>query len=337
MKLRVPIELGVEIPGFNQAEARIKTEAKSDSLGRNRRSTMYERILVPLDGSGLAEVALPYAEELAGRLGSEVALIYVSESAEVPRQYIHQFYLQKISEAIKEGAERTPGKSVAKAIKVESAVLVGHPGEEIVDYAEKEDISLIVMATHGRSGIRRWALGSVADKVVRSTKRPVLLIRAKGARPEVGEKGILNKVLVPLDGSKESEAVIPYIEELASKLEAEVVLLHILAPDYLFYQAERVWQRESGRASAKRYIGKVAAQLKRKGIAAKAELIEVTAGTVAEEIIGFADEIVADLVAMSTHGRSGVGRWVFGSVADRVLRGGNTPILLVRPPGASTE
>jgi nucleotide-binding universal stress UspA family protein len=298
---------------------------------------MYERILVPLDGSGLAEVALPYAEELAGRLGSGVALIHVSESADVSQDYIHQFYLQKIGEATKEGAERTLGKSVAKAIKVEAAVLVGHPGEEIVDYADKEDISLIVMATHGRSGIRRWALGSVADKVVRSTKRPVLLIRAKGARPDVREKGTVNKVLVPLDGSEESEAVIPYIEELASKLEAEVVLLHILAPDYVIYPAERVWQRESLRAPAKDYVDKVAAQLKRKGIAAKTELAEVMASTVAEGIIKVADEIAADVVAMSTHGRSGVGRWVFGSVADRVLRGGNTPILLVRPPGANTE
>ena len=298
---------------------------------------MYEKILVPLDGSGLAEVALPYAEQLARRLGSEIALIYVSESAEVPQHYIHRFYLQKIGEATKEGAERTLGESVAKAIKIESAVLVGHPAETIVDYAEKEDISLIVMATHGRSGIRRWALGSVAEKVVRATSRPVVLIRAKGARADVREKGAVNKVLVPLDGSKRGEAAIPYVEELASKLEAEVTLLQVVPPIYLTPDAEQFKWQESFRLSAEDYIKKAAAQFKRKGIVAKAELREVTMGTVAEEIIKLADEIGVDLVAMSTRGRSDVGPWAFGSVADRVLRGGNTPILLVRPPGASTE
>lgn len=298
---------------------------------------MYKRILVPLDGSGLAEVALPYAEELAGRLGSEVALIYVSESAEIPQHYIHQFYLQKISEATKAGAERTLGESVAKAIKIKSAVLVGHPAETIVDYADKEEISLIVMATHGRSGIGRWALGSVADKVLRATNRPVALIRAKGVRLDVREKGTVNKVLVPLDGSKRSEAVIPYVEELASKFEAQVTLLHVLPPIFLTPDAEQFKWQESFRLSAEDYLKKAAARFEQKGIAAKAELREVAMGSAAEEIIKLADEICVDLVAMSTCGRSDVGPWAFGSVADRVLRGGNTPILLVRPPGGSTE
>jgi nucleotide-binding universal stress UspA family protein len=295
---------------------------------------MYEKILVPLDGSGLAEVALPYAEELAGRLESEIALIYVSESAEVPQHYIHQFYLQKVAEATKEGALRILGKSAAKASRIESAVLVGHPAEEIVDYADKKDISLIVMATHGRSGIRRWALGSVAEKVLRATNRPVALIRAKGARPDVREKGTVNKVLVPLDGSKGSEAVIPYAEELASKFAAEVTLLQVVPPVYLTPNAEQLKGQESFRLSAEDYLKRAAAQLEAKGIVAKTELKEVRVGTVAEEIIKLADEICVDLVAMSTRGRSEVGPWAFGSVADRVLRGGNTPILLVRPAGA---
>ena len=291
---------------------------------------MYEKILVPLDGSELAEVALPYAEELAGRLGSEGTLLYVSESAEDQYHHMHQFYLQKMVEATKRGADRYLGKPEGKAIKVESATVVGNPAEEIVDYADKEDIGLIVMATHGRSGIRRWSLGSVADKVVRATKQPVALIRAKGARPDVREKGMLNKALVPLDGSKESEAVIPYIEELASRLKGEVTFLRLLKPDYYVMNEAQLKQRESLRASAKDYIEKVAAQSKQKGIAAKAEFREVMAGTEAEEIIKLTDEIDVDIVAMSTHGQSGVSRWALGSCADKVLYAGNTPLLLVR-------
>ena len=298
---------------------------------------MYEKILVPLDGSELAEVALPYAEELAGRLGSEVTLIYVSDSADDQYQY-----MQKMVEATKYGAERYLEKAEGKSIKVEPVILVGHPAEQIVDYADKEDIGLIVMATHGRSGIRRWALGSVADKVVRATKRPVVLIRARGTRPDLREKGILNKVLVPLDGSKESEAVIPYIEELASKLKAEVVLLQVVAGAYHVYaSAEGVAQirytekeMEPLKTSAKDYLKKVASGLKEKGITTRSE---VRVGAAAGEIVKLADEIYADVVAMSTHGRSGVGRWVFGGVTDRLLRGGNTPVMLVRASGASTE
>ena len=118
---------------------------------------MYEKLLVPLDGSQLAEVALPYAEELSGRLGSEVTLIYVSALIDDPNQYLRQIYMQKLVESTKQAAEtysRTLGKK--PVIQVKSVDLFGNPAEEIVKYADKEDISLIIMSTHGQSGIRRW-------------------------------------------------------------------------------------------------------------------------------------------------------------------------------------
>ncbi len=279
---------------------------------------MYKKILVPLDISELSMVALPYAEQMAGRLGSEIILLSVSESAEAQDYHKHQMHVETIINTTKHNAERYLEKREGKEIKVESVILVGHPAEEIVDYADKEDIDLIVMATHGRSGIGRWTLGSVVDKVMRATKRPVALIRAKGARPDVREKGILNKALVPLDGSKEGEAVIPYIEELASGLKAEVLLLQV----------------GPSKADTEDYLEKVSDRLKSKGITTR---FEVRVGDAAGEIIKLADELNADLVAMSTHGRSGIGRWALGSVAERVLNAGNTPLLLVRAPGASTD
>ncbi len=279
---------------------------------------MYKKILVPIDISELTKAALPYAEELAGRLGSEIILLSVSESAEAQDYHEHQIQVETIIDATKHNAERYLEKPEGKGIKVESVILVGHPAEEIVDYADKEDIDLIVMATHGRSGIGRWTLGSVADKVVRATKRPVALIRAKSARLDVREKGILNKALVPLDGSKEGEAVIPYIEELASRLKAEVLLLQV----------------GPLKANTEDYLEKVGGGLKGKGITTR---FEVRVGDAAGEIIKLADEINADVVAMSTHGRSGISRWALGSVAERVLNAGNTPLLLVRAPRVSTD
>ena len=303
---------------------------------------MYERILVPLDGSELAEVALPYAEELAGRLGFEIRLIHVSESGEDRYRHMGQYYIQGMAETTKLGAESHLKRMGEKTIKVQSASPIGHPAEEIADYADRENIGLIVMATHGRSGIKRWPLGSVADKVARAAKQPVALIRARGGRPDVRRKGILQEALIPLDGSKESEAVIPYVEELASKLQAKVVLFQAVALAYHVYTSGDTAaqvpyteeEMEPLKANAKVYLEKVESELKSKGIITG---IEVRVGDAAEQIIKVADEINADLVAMSTHGGSGLSRWVFGSVADKVLHSGNTPLLLVRTPRSGAE
>ena len=192
---------------------------------------MYEKIVVPLDGSELAELALPYAEELAGRVGSEVTLLHVYETTGERFRHLYQSYMQQMVGNTKEGAERYLEGSEKKAIKVKSIILTGNPAEEIVDYADRENVGLIAMATHGHSGIRRWAMGSVIDKVLQATKQPVVLVKAENARLDVREKGILRRALVPLDGSQEGEAVIPYIEELASKLAAELVLLYFVSTD----------------------------------------------------------------------------------------------------------
>jgi nucleotide-binding universal stress UspA family protein len=296
---------------------------------------MYERILVPLDGSEVAEVALPYAEGMAESLGSEITLVHVCESEESENYHVHGVYLEKMLEATRKRAK-------GRDFQVKSAHLVGHAAEEIVDYAEKEDIGLILMATHGRSGIRRWFLGNVAAKVLRATTRPVGLIRAKGARADVRETGIMRRALVPLDGSKQSESVLPYIQDLAAELKGEIVLVHVVAPVYFVYSipGETVQMPYSAEDLAKfrtkghEYLETVVAALKEKGVDAR---VEVSVGSAADEIIRIADEMQVDVVAMSTHGRSGISRWAFGSTADKVLHAGNTPLLLVRVKGADGE
>jgi nucleotide-binding universal stress UspA family protein len=304
---------------------------------------MYEKILVPLDGSELAEVALPYAEELAGKLGSEVTLLHVCESADAQYHHMHQLYMQKMVAATKRGVKKYFEKPDDKSITVRSSILSGHPAEQIVDFAEKRRIDLIIIATHGWSGIRRWMLGSVADKVVRATNRPVALIRAKGTHHHTFAEGTLNKTIIPLDGSKEGEAVIPYVEELASGLKGEVVLLQVVPPPSLVYTvvpgetAQIPYtqaQVELLKVNAGSYLEKVANALKDKHI--KVEF-EVKVGNTGNEIIKLADEVHADLVAMSTHGWSGITRWALGSTADKVLNAGNTPLLLVRSSGVTTK
>lgn len=139
---------------------------------------MFERIFVPLDGSKLTELALPYAEELEARTGSQVTLLRVITSSEAEDHDKTQVYLKGVAKEIKTDTKKLLDKPKGE-IKVETAVLTGNPAEAIVDYAATKKIGLIVMASHGRSGIGRWTLGSVAEKVVRGGSSPVLLVRSQ--------------------------------------------------------------------------------------------------------------------------------------------------------------
>jgi len=304
---------------------------------------MYKRLLIPLDGSELAEVALPYSEELAGKLDSKVILINVRAPGEDPDNPEHRLYLSKMAATIEQNIRKSDDIPPRLKIKVESAIigssgLLTHAAEEIVDYAEKENISLIVMATHGRTGIKRWALGSTADKVIRAAKCPVLLIRANA---NVSKNVHLDKILVPLDGSKQSEAVLPYIENLAPKLKPNISLLSIVERPYHYstYAAgpgfEGILRTPYTEEETKplkvvveKYLESVSEKLMASGIKTSHE---VKIGSAGEEIIKTEGKIHPDIVAMSTHGESGFSRWEYGSIADKVMRAGNTPLLLVRP------
>ncbi len=277
---------------------------------------MYQTIVVPLDGSKLAEVALPYAEEMAAKAGCNVVLLSVLESEEVAEYQKYLGYIKKLVTATKRHAEKYMGEALGKTVNVGTATRRGSPAEAILEYVSKGPFSLIVMATHGRSGVGRWAVGSVADKVVRaSTRQPVLLIRAKETRSDVREKRILKKALVPLDGSAGSRAVIPCMREIASKLEMEITLLQVMPnTNHSFSDAER-------------YLQTVVSMFEEKGIKAACE---VRVGSPADVIIECADELAIDMVAMSTRGKTSIGPWPLGSVAQKVLLAGNTPLLLVK-------
>jgi nucleotide-binding universal stress UspA family protein len=278
-------------------------------------------------------------------LDSELILINVRTPREDPDNPEYRAYLSKmaatVEQNIKESSDLLPGQK----IKVDSAIvgtsgLLTHAAEEILDYAEKENISLIVMVTHGRTGIRRWALGSTAEKVVRAAKCPVLVVRAN---LKVPGRIKLDKILVTLDESKESEMVLPHVESLASKLKAMVTLLHVVVPpNHIYpisggigyYGGEGIVRVPYSDAEikplvegAREYLQKVGDKLTGLGIRTN---LEVRTGSAADEIIEAAREPGTDLVAMSTHGESGLSHWEYGNIADKVLRAGSTPLLLVR-------
>ena len=299
---------------------------------------MFQRILVPLDGSELSELALPYAEELAGALNSEVALVNVCEPEESEHRHMHQLYIEKIAQQVKRDIKAYHLREKGPVASVESGVLDGDPAAEIIDYAQKNEISLIVIVSHGRSGLMPWSMGTSVTRVIQRADKPVLFIRATAPAPEAGKGGMFNKILVPLDGSENGEAALPYIRELAQELPSEVTLFQVVAPgqhvntvgglDYVLFPEQYV---ESMKQEARQYLEKVGRELAE----TKARVrFEVRVGQAAQEIIKLADETKTRLVAISTHGHSGARQWISGSVAGKILPAGNTSVLLVPVPGA---
>jgi len=320
---------------------------------------MYQRILVPLDGSELAEVVFTYAKELAGRLDLEIILLHVyspNASGAVP---MRQAYIERATEIIRrqsrEVQERTGIKPGGKPVEVQGELVVGYAAEEILRYADENAVDLILMATHGRSGIRRWTMGSVADKVLRATKVPVLLVRAGIPDEIVYDQWPRTTILVPLDGSERAESVLPHAEALAKQRGTEpvdVVLLRVCEPPTTpsYYLSEpgvayaplaepetidsrgnwrEYIKQETARSrrAAGEYLAGIEKRLKDSNINVRSEVLE---GKAAEEIVDYANKNPFNLIVMSTHRRSGLRRLVYGSVTENVLQGVSSPVLLVR-------
>jgi nucleotide-binding universal stress UspA family protein len=277
---------------------------------------MFTKVVVPLDCSPLAEVALPYAEEIAGKMGSDIVLLTVLPSEEPKEIQNHLAYSKKIINTTRLQIKKYFEDGPEASVNIATATRTGDPAEGILNYADKGYPCLIVMATHGRSGLSRWAIGSVADKVVKATsKQPLLLVRAKGAHPDMRARRIMKKAIVPLDGSSVSESVLPYIGEIAQNLDMYLTLFRVVhKSEYNFLEVEE-------------YLRYLCQRLTGQGIAAG---YEVRIGNAAEEIIDYADESATDLIAMTTHGQTAMNPFALGSVAQKILLEGNSPLFLVK-------
>jgi len=311
---------------------------------------MYKKMLVPLDGSELAETLFPYAKELAGRLGLEMTFLYVCNHHESDSLAVYQSYVEHVAEIITNQAielqEKLGTQTQGKSVRAEGEVVVGHPAEEILRCADEKEVDLLLMATHGRSGVRRWTLGSVADKVLRSSTIPVCLVRAAAPEMSAEDDGQIRKIIVPLDGSELAESILAHIEILAKQWDAkliDVVLLMVceplvIAPLPTTEEVPAFWGNiveehiDYSKKAAGQYLSGVAKHLYNAGLKVDSEVVE---GVPAEEIIKYANGIPGSLIAMATHGRSGLGRWAYGSVAEKVLSGASRPVFLVRPPSAA--
>jgi len=307
---------------------------------------MYKRLLVPLDGSELAEVVFTYARELAGRLDLDMTLFHVCAPEERELCSMHRAYVERAVETLRQQSQevqqRTGIGSGRKAVEARGELAVGHPAEEILRYAGENDIDFILLATHGRSGVGRWVIGSVADKVLRASRVPVWLVRDTVPEEVVYDKWPSRTLLVPLDGSQLAESVLPHAEALAKQRGAEVVdvvLIRVcetpfITVDYPEATMRLTWEehvehmKSAFKAGCEQYLQGVTKRLSDAGIKVRSEVLT---GEPADEIISYVTKHPFNLIAMSTHGRSGPKRWAYGSVADKVLHGVTSPVFLVRP------
>jgi nucleotide-binding universal stress UspA family protein len=290
-------------------------------------------MLVPLDGSRLSEVVFPYAKDLAGRLGLYVILLHVHSSKESETIPMHQAYIeykaQIIKRQLRDWQKKIGGGLKGRKLEVRGELAMGYPPEEIMRYAEHNNIDLILMATHGRSGVRRWVLGSVADKVLCVSSIPVWLIRAGTVESVTYDKWPQRTLLVPLDGSVLAEKVLPHVEVLAKQPGAppvDVVLLRVAeTPTTSGHYFRNI---PESREDIEQYLAKIAARLKNSNLRVQSK---VSSGDPAEQIVSYGRANPFSITIMSTHGHSGMSRWFYGSVATKVLEHASNPIFLVRP------
>jgi nucleotide-binding universal stress UspA family protein len=302
-------------------------------------------ILVPLDGSALAEQVLPSVRMLAPILGANVKLLQVA--LEINRYHLAMkfepgdaFATQREQhlnawDMLRQNAENylqyQVGRLRAAGVQAVGEVRLGAPAEIILEVAERDQVALIAMATHGYSGLKRWALGSVTDKLVHTAHAPVFVVRGT-EEPFAGEQS-LKRILVPLDGSELARQALPFAADLATCTRAELILLTVAIPpameapelmstaprydDMLAMLQERVLAE----------LGGLADELRQRDVQVTPMAVH---GFPADMIIDVAERQQADLIVMATHGYSGLKRWTLGSIADKVLHAATTPLVLVR-------
>ena len=294
---------------------------------------MFDKVVLPLDGSELAETAIPYVRDLAGQMQAEVHLIHICPPEHQTLTHMHRIYLEQMAANIRSEIKDLWGINQMPNLK--SEVISGEPAKAILEYVKNNSIDLIALTTCGASGIRAWAMGSVADKVVRNADVPTLLVRVKEG-PVSREKIMIKRILLPLDTSDASKIPVPYAVELAKKLNASIVLFSMAQTVY----AKNIdsmgvgvgvnWDNIDAATEkyTDDYLQGVENEIKERGV--DASHIAVLGIDAANEILELEKKLPADLIIMATRGRSPVARWAFGSVAEKVLRQGETPLLVIR-------
>jgi nucleotide-binding universal stress UspA family protein len=274
------------------------------------------RILVPLDGSPETRAALPYAAALATP-GTEIILLTVVPS-------------DGDADAARAGLETAAQRLRVAGRTVRTEVAVGDPADRIVDTAADLDTGIIVMASHGRGALGRLIYGSVADRVAREATIPTMIVRA---RQEPGPVGI-TRLVVPLDGSPRAEAALPVATAISRRLGTSISLVRVVDPAELMPPAVGMGEaipfeiydevEKEMEQDARTYLDAIAKKLREQSLPVVTDMLMGPPATSIKEATHLGDVLV-----LSSHERTGVMRWLLGSVAEKLTREDESPVILV--------
>ena len=308
---------------------------------------MFKRILTPLDGSTLSEGILPYVRALAPALGARVELLQIHPNMTYELEQLEDAEQASITAALEPVQLRLQHQSESylskvagdlEGLGVETGIDVrfGPPAASIVEEAEQVEDTLIAMSTHGRAGVGRWIMGSVTDRVLHTTMTPLLVVHPERGAPSVDSVADISTLIVPLYGSELAETVLPVAAAVAMATGASILLVRSLdAPSRSSLSVTELASRGVSEgtleeAETAESLGARAAALREQGVADVRTM--VIRGNAAEEIEELARNTPDSMIVACTHGRSGVGRAVMGSVTDRLARHSGHPALIVRAP-----
>lgn len=301
-------------------------------------ASIFRSILVPLDGSPFAEQVIPLASRIAQRTGGKLRLTLVHEMPSSPLNPATAARFTATRKAERAYLRGVQGKLQEGGAQMSSAVtmLTGATGPALAKFVQEMGIDLAVMATHGRGGLQRAWLGSVADYMIHNIKVPVLLLRPR----EVGSAGNLalgtGQILVPLDGSPLAEEALKPAAALARALDAEITLIQVVRPVQLAENMvfpfpssfdEEITALE--RRQAQDYLDDMIEGLQEEGI--RASGVAVVGWSTVQCILDAARPGRVAFVVVATHGRGGLSRLALGSVADKLVRGADVPVMVCRP------
>ncbi|MFC4987912.1 universal stress protein [Saliphagus infecundisoli] len=281
-------------------------------------------ILVPTDGSEPADAALEHAIDIAADTGATVHALYVADTNEPSLVRVGAEVEDVLEEEGQEVIEAARARAAGRGVDVDDRVIQGQPRNVILEYAATEGVSMVVMGAHGRDGIGEYLLGSTTERVANACEVPVLTVRTgEGTRRTYPYEA----VLVPTDGSEHARAALELGAAVAARHGASLHLLSIVDELPETIDAGTVALSEDVERTYEEHLGEAAEIAREAGVEDVVTAVE--SGSVPREVVAYAEDGI-DLVAMGTHGRSGLDRYLLGSFTDRVVRTSPAPVLTTR-------
>lgn len=300
------------------------------------RSRAMRRVLVCLDRSPTSEGCLPVAVSLAKSFESILQLIHVLECDSASRAASPDAvdWLMARTEA-EEYLAKVVARLTAHDLPCRAVVMEGHVAEQILCTADREDHDLIVLTSHGEKGVTEWSLGSTTEKVLARARASVLMVPAGSLEEHPGGEASLGRILILLDGSPRAEGILPPLERLARERSSVLVLLHVATPPQLFESCPptaddadlRCRLEARNERGARQYLVQIGARLTREGFTVQ-EIVEKGDPRAILPLIAAREKI--DLIAMTSHGRTGDRSRCFGDTAAHMLRNAKAPILMLQ-------